>query len=204
MAGYPGDWLEQADGEPASDLDLVVLLVNSLDQLEEPPDRLTDLSWFRSVVTDVGRDDIAGSLRPRDLAGLRELRESLRAVFEATSADEAARLLNPMLLEVSAVPELVVSAGGVELQVAPGKRGLAALRARLPAALAAQVAHRGLGRLGTCAARPCQCAFVDRTRAETRRFCCSACNDRAAAQLYRQRKRKATGTTRSPPVGQRP
>jgi predicted RNA-binding Zn ribbon-like protein len=204
VAGYPGDWLEQADGEPASDLDLVVLLVNSLDQLEEPPDRLTDLSWFRSVVTDVGRDDIAGSLRPRDLAGLRELRESLRAVFEATSADEAARLLNPMLLEVSAVPELVVSAGGVELQVAPGKRGLAALRARLPAALAAQVAHRGLGRLGTCAARPCQCAFVDRTRAETRRFCCSACNDRAAAQLYRQRKRKATGTTRSPPVGQRP
>jgi predicted RNA-binding Zn ribbon-like protein len=191
VAGYPGDWLEQRTGEPASDLDLVVLLVNSLDQLEDPPDRLSDLTWFRSVVADAGRDDIAGSLRPRDLAGLRELRESLRSVFEATSADQAARLLNPMLLEVSAVPELVVSTGGLELQVAPGKRGLAALRARLPAALAAQVAHRGLGRLGTCAARPCQCAFVDRTRAETRRFCCTACNDRAAAQLYRQRKRKA-------------
>jgi predicted RNA-binding Zn ribbon-like protein len=191
VAGYPGDWLEQRQGEPASDLDLVVLLVNSLDQLEDPPDRLTDLTWFRSVVADAGRDDIAGSLRPRDLAGLRALRESLRAVFETTSAEEAARLLNPMLLEVSAVPELVAASGGLQLQVAPGKRGLAALQARLPAALAGQIAHRGLGRLGTCAARPCQCAFVDRTRAETRRFCCSACNDRAAAQLYRQRKRNA-------------
>lgn len=191
MAGYPGDWLEQRDGEPASDLDLVVLLVNSFDQLEDPPDRLTDLTWFRSVVAAAGRDDIAGSLRPRDLTGLRELRASLRAVFEAKSAGQAARLLNPMLREVAAVPELVASTDGLRLQVAPGKRGLAALRARLPAALAEQVAHRGIGRLGTCAATPCQCAFVDRTRAETRRFCCTACNDRAAAQLYRQRKRKA-------------
>jgi predicted RNA-binding Zn ribbon-like protein len=191
VVSYPGDWLEQRDGEPATDLDLVVLLVNSLDQLEDPPDRLTDLAWFRAVVADVGRDDIARSLRPRDLTGLRELRESLQAVFDVTSDDEAARLLNSMLLKVSAVPVLVESPSGLELQVAPGKRGLAALSARLPAALAAQVAQRGLGRLGTCAARPCQCVFVDRTRAETRRFCCSACNDRAAAQLYRQRKRKA-------------
>jgi predicted RNA-binding Zn ribbon-like protein len=191
VAGYPRDWLSHRDDEPASDLDLVVLLINSLDLLEDPPDRLTDLTWFRTVVRELGRDDIAGSLRPRDLTGLRELRESLRSVFQATSADQAARLLNSMLLKVSAVPELVVSTSGIQLQVAPGKRGLAALRARLPAALAAQVADRGLGRLGTCAARPCQCAFVDRTRAETRRFCCAACNDRAAAQLYRQRRRKA-------------
>jgi predicted RNA-binding Zn ribbon-like protein len=192
VAGYPGDWLERRPGEPASDLDLVVLLLNTLDYLEDPPDRLTDLSWFREVVTDVGRDDIAGSLRARDLTGLRELRESLLAVFRAGSADEAAGLLNRMLLEASAVPEVVVSTNGeLGLQVAPDKRGLAALKARLPAALAAQVAQRGLGRLGTCAASPCQCAFVDRTRAETRRFCCGACNDRAAAQLYRQRKRKA-------------
>jgi predicted RNA-binding Zn ribbon-like protein len=191
VAGYPGDWLEQRDGEPATDLDLVVLLVNSLDQLEDPPDRLTDLTWFRAVVADVGHEDIAKSLRPGDLTGLRELRDSLRAVFEATSDDEAAQLLNPMLLKVPAVPVLVASPAGLQLQVAPGKRGLAALAARLPAALAAQIAQRGLGRLGTCAARPCQCAFVDRTRAETRRFCCMACNDRAAAQLYRQRKRKA-------------
>jgi hypothetical protein len=35
--GYIQDWLEQHG--PASDLDLAVLLINSLDNLEDPPDR---------------------------------------------------------------------------------------------------------------------------------------------------------------------
>ena len=190
MTGYMRDWLERP-GEPASDLDIVVLLLNSLDLLEDPPDRLTGLTWFSEVLADVGRDDIAGALTAGDLAGLRQLRQSLRAVFRAGSPAEAASLLNPMLVRASAVPQLVASGDGLRLQVAPQARGLAALSARLPAALAEYVAHRGIGRLGTCAALPCQCAFLDRTRARTRRFCCTACNDRAAALLYRRRKRAA-------------
>jgi predicted RNA-binding Zn ribbon-like protein len=186
------DWLERP-GEPASDLDLVVLLLNSLDLLEDPPDRLTSLSWLCEVLSAVGRDDISGSLTAADLAGLRELRELLRAVFQAGSPGEAASLLNPMLARAPAVPQLVASGDGLRLQVAPGERGLAALSARLPAALAAHIADRGFGRLGTCAALPCQCAFIDRTRGQTRRFCCTACNDRAAAQLYRRRKRAEAG-----------
>ena len=186
------DWLERP-GEPASDLDLVVLLLNSLDLLEDPPDRLTDLNWLGEVLAAVGRDDIGGALTAADLAGLRQLRESLRAVFQARSPAEAASLLNPMLVDASAVPRLMASGGGLRLQVAPEARGLAALSARLPAALAEYIAHRGIGRLGTCAALPCQCVFLDRTRARTRRFCCTACNDRAAALLYRRRKRAAAG-----------
>ena len=192
MTGYMRDWLERP-GEPASDLDLVVLLLNSLDLLADPPDRLTDLDWLREVLAAVGRADIGGALTTEDLAGLRQLRESLRAVFLATSPAEAASLLNPMLVDAPAIPQLVVSGGSLRLQVAPQARGLAALSARLPAALAEHIAHRGLGRLGTCAALPCQCAFIDRTRARTRRFCCTACNDRAAALLYRRRKRAAAG-----------
>lgn len=190
MTGYMRDWLERPD-EPASDLDLVVLLLNSLDLLEDPPDRLADLSWLCGVLAAVGRDDIGGALTAGDLAGLRQLRESLRAVFQARSPAEAASLLNPMLIHASAVPELVASDDGLRLQVTPRARGLAALSARLPAALAEYIAHRGIGRLGTCAALPCQCVFLDRTRARIRRFCCTACNDRAAALLYRRRKRAA-------------
>jgi len=188
LTGYMRDWLERP-GEPASDLDIVVLLLNSLDLLEDPPDRLANLTWFSEVLADVGRDDIADALTAADPAGLRQLRESLRAVFQAGSPAEAASLLNPMLVRASAVPQLVPSGDGLRLQVAPEARGLAALSARLPAALAEYVARRGIGRLGTCAALPCQCAFLDRTRAQTRRFCCTACNDRAAALLYRRRKR---------------
>ena len=188
LTGYMRDWLERP-GEPASDLDIVVLLLNSLDLLEDPPDRLANLTWFSEVLADVGRDDIADALTAADPAGLRQLRESLRAVFQAGSPAEAASLLNPMLVRASAVPQLVASGAGLRLQVAPQARGRAALSARLPAALAEYIAHRGISRLGTCAALPCQCAFLDRTRARTRRFCCTACNDRAAALLYRRRKR---------------
>lgn len=189
MTGYMRDWLERP-GEPASGLDLVVLLLNSLDLLEDPADRLADLGWLAEVLAEVGHGDIGGALTAGDLPGLRRLRESLRAVFQAGSAAEAAALLNPMLRHA---PQLVTSDDRVRLQVAPGAHGLAALSARLPAALAEHIADRGTGRLGTCAALPCQCAFVDRTRARTRRFCCTACNDRAAALLYRQRKRATAG-----------
>jgi predicted RNA-binding Zn ribbon-like protein len=190
LTGYMRDWLERP-GEPASDLDLVVLLLNSLDLLDDPPDRLTDLSWLSEVLAAVGRDDISAALSAGDLAGLRHLRDSLRAVFQAGSPAEAVPLLNSMLVRASAVPQLVVSGDGLRLQVAPGARGRAALSARLPAALAEYIADRGIGRLGTCAALPCQCVFLDRTRARTRRFCCTACNDRAAAQVYRRRRRAA-------------
>jgi len=84
LTGYMRDWLERP-GEPASDLDLVVLLLNSLDLLEDPPDRLADLTWFSEVLADIGRDDIADALTAGDLAGLRQLREALRAVFHAGS-----------------------------------------------------------------------------------------------------------------------
>jgi predicted RNA-binding Zn ribbon-like protein len=143
------------------------------------------------VLTDVGRGDLASDLRAVDLGPLRDLRESLRAVFVAPAPAQAATLLNPMLLGAGAVPQLVAAGAGLRLEVAPGQRGLAALQARLPAALAEHVARRGTTRLGTCAAPPCQCAFIDHTRGRTRRFCCAACNDRAAARQYRQRQRRA-------------
>jgi predicted RNA-binding Zn ribbon-like protein len=188
VAGYIQDWLERQHG-PASDLDLAVLLVNSLDYLEDPPDRLESTGWFRDVAAQVGRGDLTAGLGEPDLAGLRRLRDELRAVFLAGTADEAAALLNPVLVQAGAVAQLVVTPDGPRLEVAPGGQGLTALAARLPAALAGHIAQRGMGRLGLCAARPCECAFVDYTRARTRRFCSTACNDRAAARVYRQRKR---------------
>lgn len=121
MADYVGDWLERRDGL-VSDLDLIVLLLNSLDLLADPADRLTDVGWFREVTDGVGRADIGAALAADGVGG----------TYRAAG-------------------------------------------------------HRPAGHLQ---ALPCQCAFIDHTRAQTRRFRCSACNDRAAARLYRQRKRK--------------
>jgi predicted RNA-binding Zn ribbon-like protein len=189
LAFYPRGWLERGGSEPATDLDLVILLLNSLDLVADKPDRLTDLRWFSEVLSELGHDDIARALRPKDLASLRALREALRPVFAAGSPEEAASLLNPMLRDGPAIPQLIAADGGLTIRVSPEARGLEALAARLPAALATHLADQGIERLGTCAAPPCQCAFVDHTRGGTRRYCCTQCNDRAAARHYRQRRR---------------
>jgi predicted RNA-binding Zn ribbon-like protein len=192
--GFPVDWLEAGLGRPATDLDLTVLLVNSLDALDDPPDRLHDLRWLDRALRAVGQAELADDLTDADLPALRRLRDRLRAVFEAADDGTVRDVLNPLLVDAAAVPVLTPTDHGFRLAVAPDRRGINALAARLPAALAAFVADRGVRRLGTCAAGPCSCAFVDRTRGGTRRFCCSYCNDRAAARNYRARRRKSPGT----------
>jgi predicted RNA-binding Zn ribbon-like protein len=185
---FPADWIRPADGAPADDLALAVLLVNSLDHTADPPDRLTSIDWFRKVLQATGHPRQAAAVGPADVAALRVLRDGLRATFTAGSAEAAAAALNPLLLAALAIPVLVAVPGGAAgLAVAPGTAGAAALAARLPAAVAAFIARHGLRRLGSCAARPCACVFVDRTRAANRRYCRDLCNDRAAASAYRRR-----------------
>ena len=187
-AGYPQDWL--VDPASASDVELALLLVNSHDLLEDPPDRLVDLGWLTHVFTRVGHGGLADELTARDLPRLRRLRAALRTVFESDDEATAAAVLNPLLEKARAVPLIDVDqAGESVLRVGVGLRGVAALEARLPAAVATYVVEHGTGRLGVCGSDPCRCVFVDRTRAGTRKYCCSYCNDRFAARAYRRRKR---------------
>jgi predicted RNA-binding Zn ribbon-like protein len=189
-AGFPMDWLADA-AAPATDVELALLLVNSHDLLEEQPDRLVDLTWLTRAFTAAGHGDRAAELSKRDLPRLRDLRDSLRRVFESDDVGEIASVLNPLLERARAIPLLVVDSDGPRptLQVGVGLHGAAALQARLPAALAAYVAEHGTARLGVCHSDPCRCVFVDRTRAGTRKYCCTYCNDRYAARAYRRRKR---------------
>lgn len=179
-------------GQAADDVELAADLISTDWSRADPPDRLTDVGVFRGILTDRGEDALAAQLRPSDLGPLRGLRDRLRLVFAARTVEEAAAVLNPMLREAGAVPQLVVEPGGAALvRVDAGLTGTAALAARLPAAVAAYVAAHGVARLGLCQAAGCDGVFVDRTRAGTRRYCCDACNDRAAAAAYRRRVRPA-------------
>jgi predicted RNA-binding Zn ribbon-like protein len=170
--------------EPYSDLDLAVLLLNSVDLLEDPPDRMaTDLVWWRTVLRRVGHPELADAQRDADLPMLLALRATIRTVFECEEAAEARSVLNLALSYAEAV-----------VQVTPDGLGVGGgLRGRLLFAVAQHVAEHGVARLGTCASDPCRCAYVDRTRAGTRRYCCDICNDRAAARAYRRR-RSETGS----------
>ena len=175
---------------PVDDLDLAVSLVNTVYALAEPSDRLTDVAFYRAELDRFGHPVLAAQLCPSDLEPLRVLRERLRGVFHAPTTVHAAQLLNCLVREANAVPQLVVGDGGeVGLVWCSGRYGYSALAARLPGALLTFVAEKGIGRLGVCAAPPCHCVFVDRTRPGNRRFCCDACNDRVAAAAYRDRRR---------------
>jgi len=190
-AVFPRDWLTQAgpgSDEPATDLDLVVLLLNSHDLLADPADRLTDLAWLRAALRQSGHAVLARELRAADLPRLRRLRADLRTVVESPDVDHAVVRLNRLLTAGRALPLLVRDDAGVRLHVGAGRHGVAALAARLPAALAEHVAQHGLDRLGVCASDPCRCVYVDRTRGATRRYCCGWCNDRRAARAYRRRR----------------
>jgi predicted RNA-binding Zn ribbon-like protein len=184
---FPADWLP-AKGR-AGDLDLALLLVNSVDLLEEPADRLHDLTWLTAAFRAAGHADLADQLKPADLPELRSLRDALRTAFVVDDPVAVCDALNVLLR--SSAPQLVPVPGSddrVGLEVGVGLVGYAALQARLPAAIASHLATYGTRRLGTCASDPCRCAFVDRTRAGTRRYCCGYCNDRAAARSYRRRR----------------
>ena len=166
--------------EPLDDLGLAVLLLNSVDLLESPPDRMAhDLAWWRRALTRHGHAELAAAQRDEDLPMLKALRATIRTVFECTDPDEARRVLNVALLYAEAVVQVTAEGLGVS----------GGLRGRLLFAVAHHVAVHGVDRLGICASDPCRCAYVDHTRAGTRRYCCTLCNDRAAARAYRRRHR---------------
>jgi predicted RNA-binding Zn ribbon-like protein len=175
-----------------NDLDLAVELVNTVYALDDPPDRLTSTGVYRDILAGVGQSQLAGELEDSDLGRLRGLRERLRAVFHAHTAQQAAALVNALLREAAAVPQLTAGPdGNLRLAWDLGRHGYDALAARLPGALASQIAAHGISRLGICAASPCTCVFVDRSRPGTRKYCCDQCNDRVAAAAYYHRKRSA-------------
>ncbi|HEY5985880.1 MAG TPA: CGNR zinc finger domain-containing protein [Streptosporangiaceae bacterium] len=178
------------------DLDLAVELVNTVWVLSDPPDALTSTDVYADILTSAGEGQLAGELTRSGLGRLRVLRERLRPVFHAQTAGEAATLVNALLQEAQAVPQLTVTpSGGLALAWGANRQGVDALTARLAGALATHIASHGLRRLGICAAAPCTCVFVDRTRPRTRKYCCDQCNDRAAAAAYYQRKRATPPTS---------
>jgi predicted RNA-binding Zn ribbon-like protein len=173
---------------PVAPVDLAVALVNTWDLLADPPDLLRDAAAADRFLRRHGLDADAAALG--GVGELRAVRDRLRAVFHAADRPAAAELLNRLLADSGALPRLVPAGTGWRLAAGPAEPGARRLAAVAATGLAGFVAERGFDRLGTCAAAPCDCAFVDRSRAGTRRYCCSYCADRVAASAYRARRRR--------------
>jgi predicted RNA-binding Zn ribbon-like protein len=178
----------------ASDLDVVVTLLNTYDAYDAAPERLTSVESLKRLFVKLGWTDVATSrLAQRDVVAVKKLREQVRAIFAAAAdgdAAAAAGLCNALLARVR--PVLALQVDGVAdrsaLGVADaGTDAVRRLEERVSVSVAVGLASPGI-RLGLCDAHPCRCAYVDRSRAGSRRFCCELCADRYAAAAYRRRK----------------
>jgi predicted RNA-binding Zn ribbon-like protein len=171
----------QKDDDPVA---LAVDLVNTWDELEDPPELLRDLAALRRFLE---RRGYGGQrLTSADLARVRALRSSLRSVFTADD-DEAVATLNRLLRDSRAKPQLERRRGtwqlswtGPPVDVLAATAGLSLLEA---------IRDDGRDRFGICAGAPCCCVFVDRSKNRSRRFCSDLCSDRVAQAAHRARRR---------------
>jgi predicted RNA-binding Zn ribbon-like protein len=170
---------------------VAVDLVNTWDELHSEPDKIEGLADVRVWLGWHGLEAAAKQLREPDVDRVRELRTRFDRVFDAASEDEAAELLNALAREYGTPPALERMNGGWRLRTWPDEReGLPAVAAYATAGLLETFRELGWARFGRCDGSPCRCAFVDRSRNRSRRYCCTLCADRVAQAQYRARKRK--------------
>ncbi len=162
-----------------------VALVNS----GEEPDTLTTPAELEAFLDE---HEFTGTRRrdAAELAGVRELRPRLRALL-TSDRDTAASLVNDLLGEEHALPQLVRH-GGHDWHIhAVAPDAPLATRIAVEAAMAMIDVIRAdeMSRLDLCADPDCEGLVLDLSRNRSRRFCSTACTNRAAVAAYRARRR---------------
>jgi predicted RNA-binding Zn ribbon-like protein len=172
---------------------LAVALVNTWDALHDPPEQLDDIELLRLILREFGLREQAERAKDTDLAPLRRLRDRLRQAFEAHGDDAAVRELNAIAREAGAIPQLVRGNKRWEFRYGRSKSPITTeLAGKTSVALLGVIEREGWARFGRCAASPCCCVFVDRSRNRSRRYCCHYCADRATQAAARRRRRVKT------------
>ena len=177
--------------DPSDGMAFVVRLLNSWDELEPDPELLRDPSIGARFLRRHGFDDAAARMDEEELAALKAVRARLQAAWDAPDDEAAVALLNGLAAEGSAHRTLSRddSDAWSFRWDEPGLPASAFAPALCAAALLEEIRTHGRRRLGTCVAAPCRCAFVDRSRSHTRRYCCDLCADRANQAARRRRLR---------------
>ncbi|HEY3906450.1 MAG TPA: CGNR zinc finger domain-containing protein [Streptosporangiaceae bacterium] len=143
-----------------------------------------------------------------ELDAVRRLRPRLEKLWELTE-DDAADLVNTLLREANALPQLVKhDIWDYHLHATPSDAPLADRMAVEAAMAFTDVIRTGqLDRLRLCAAEDCQSVHVDLSKNRSRRFCGTSCSNRTNVAAYRTRQAAALlsegGRPPSTPVQER-
>jgi len=163
-----------------------VALVNSA----EPPDTLTEIAQLDAFYEEHGytgrRDGDAA-----ELEALRALRPVLRELLTA-ERDDAAELVNTLLAEAEAVPQLKRHDGlDWHIHAVPADAPLERrVVVEVAMAMIDLIRADELSRLSVCADERCDGLVLDLSRNRSRRFCSTTCANRNAVAAYRARGRR--------------
>jgi hypothetical protein len=148
---------------------------------------LPDLRAFLETRHVTGSDEV----RPRDDVAAQRLADRLHAVFAADDPAEAAAVINAVLADHGATPQITrhdeddwhlhydaSDAGTIDRLAVIAAMGLATV-----------VCASGTDRLGRCAASACDDVYVDTSRNNRRRFCAESCANRSHVAAHRARQR---------------
>ena len=124
-----------------------------------------------------------------ELDAVRALRPRLAELWEMTE-DDAVRLVNTLLRDANALPQLLKHDGWEYHIHATSPDAPLADRMAVDAAMAfADLIRFGeLGRLRYCAAGDCEDVLVDLSKNRSRRFCSLTCANRVNVAAYRSRR----------------
>jgi predicted RNA-binding Zn ribbon-like protein len=167
-------------------LHAAVTLVNSA----VPPDTLTTVeqldAWYSRHGYTGRRDGDAA-----ELDAVRALRPVLRELL-TSDRDRTAELVNAMLTDARALPQLVRhDRMDWHLHAVPADAPLVhRIVVETAMAMVDLVRTDELSRLSTCDDADCAGIVLDLTRNRSRRFCSTACTNRNAAAAYRARRRQ--------------
>lgn len=173
----------------AHDTEAALVAAVELANSELDPDTMTtvedlDQYFVRHVYT--GSHTHSG----KELAEVRALRAPLRALF-TSERDDAVALVNTMLADARALPQLVRH-GDVDWHIhAVGDDSPLSTRIIVETAMAMIDVIRAdeMSRFAVCADADCEGVVLDLSRNRSRKFHSTACGNRNAVAAYRSRQR---------------
>jgi len=172
----------------AHDTEAALLAAAALANSAEPPDSLETVASLEEFFEVHGYSGSFARTR-EELEEVRALRPLIRELLTA-DRDRAVALVNTMLAEASALPQLVRHDGwDWHLHAVEPDRPLATrIAVETAMAMIDVVRADEMSRLGTCASAGCAGVVVDLSRNRSRRFCSTACGNREAVAAYRARR----------------
>ena len=166
-------------------LNAAVALINTA---KTDPDSLSEVSYLQDFVTTWGWTGLRRQDRA-ELEAVRALRPRLNHFWEI-DRDEAVGLVNELLREYKALPQLAIHDHWDYHLHATSDDAPLADRMAVEAAMALVdvIRQDEWARLQLCAATDCDDVLVDLSKNRSRRFCSATCSNRMNVAAFRARK----------------